>query len=633
MRLIRIEATDFCLLGHIELVLGAQGLVWVGGINKDSDSATSNGSGKSTLLKAIAWGWYGESIDGKDGDEVIRSGTKCATVKEWFEDGEDEWCVTRTRRKGQPRVALRRVGDEKDWDGSRKDIQAKLDAIMGLDFQAFRNTVLYGQNDHKRFTAPATSDAERKALLHGILRTSILGKCYEWAKAEHLKLKREADGLENEIGELQAKVGEYDIDALEQQQSEWGDKVAARVRTIAQEARALLESAKKVSGKSSDSAQKQQELAEFAEPEVDAAEKVQQRAFAARGEAGEVVTACERTLNEAELACDQVDTELKRLGKDKCPTCTTPLDEGVAAEYITLLRGERNVKQAIYDAAERAVTAAKDQRAASGRVYDHADDVLGKERNKAHQRDELAAEVAALEAEAAKAEGLVQQAKDKAAEAREAQEAPNPYTEQLEAAREKVAGYKRDIKAKRKELGGANTERAHYQFWVRGFSNQGLPSFVLDSVMPYLTDRTNHYLGILADGDITMSFSTQRELKSAKGEMRDEIHIGWEIEGVSEYPPSGGQLKKMEIATDLALMDMVATREGAHPDILMLDEILDGLDKEGRTRVTHLLHELRKTRETILVISHDDSIAESFEKAIILVKADGATNLEVRMAA
>ena len=164
---------------------------------------------------------------------------------------------------------------------------------------------------------------------------------------------------------------------------------------------------------------------------------------------------------------------------------------------------------------------------------------------------------------------------------------------------------------------------------MRGFSNQGLPSFLLDSVMPFITERANHYLETLSDGDIKVNFSTQREMKSSKGEFKDEIDITWEIEGIEDYPPSGGQLKKMEIATDLALMDLVSTQEKAHVDLLALDEILDGLDDEGRQRIMVLLREIRSKRGSVFVISHESEVAEIFEKAIIVVKKDGVTSLQI----
>jgi DNA repair exonuclease SbcCD ATPase subunit len=179
--------------------------------------------------------------------------------------------------------------------------------------------------------------------------------------------------------------------------------------------------------------------------------------------------------------------------------------------------------------------------------------------------------------------------------------------------------------AKRTELSEA---MAYTHFWVRGFSPQGLPSFVLDAVMPFLTDRTNEYLETLADGDITMSVSTQRELKSQKDAVRDEISILWDIEGNQGVAKSGGQRTRMNLAMDLALMDLAASREGIQLDLLMIDEALDGLDKEGTARVVQLLQQLRKRRGSIFVISHSDDVSEAFEHGLVVVREDGVSRVE-----
>jgi len=163
---------------------------------------------------------------------------------------------------------------------------------------------------------------------------------------------------------------------------------------------------------------------------------------------------------------------------------------------------------------------------------------------------------------------------------------------------------------------------------VRGFGNEGLPSYILDSVVPYITERTNHYLGTLADGDISMRFDTQRALKSREG-VKDEITLWWCIEGNELVPPSGGQQRKMEIATDLALMDLVASREGTQLDLVLLDEVLDGLDREGRSRVIELLAELRRRRGSVFVISHESDLAEEFERVAVVTKRDGCARLEM----
>lgn len=628
MRLLSIEATDFCLFERIRVRLGKRGLVWVGGANKDSDSADSNGSGKSTLFKAIAWGLYGESIDGQDGDEVIRDGTKCATVVVVYSDGDDKWTLTRTRRRGQPRLELQREGDPEPWVGARGDIQGKINQAMGLDFHAFRNTVLYGQGDRQRFTDPTTKDADRKALLHGILRTDVLGVCHELAKAKALEIKRKIDDIDGNIARLRAKIGEHDLDALERQHSEWATNNSARAAILSKQAKDLVARAKVASEGLVNADELRKRLGAFEIPDVAALEKARSDANRARSEAREALDDARATVRSCEVEVTRLGKELDHLGSDRCPVCTSPLDSGAAAKYVGGLKEDKAEKETALSKAKKASATSERAFEASRGALESADNALSAARRCITERAELAAELARVEAEAGRAEGLLGEARTKAQQARDVQEAQNPHDQQLADARAKVARYRAEIKTLRTDLDALNQDRSHYAFWAKGFSGQGLPSFVLDSVMPYITERANHYLGILADGDISMSFGTQRELKSARGEMRDEINISWEIEGVREYAPSGGQLKKMEIATDLALMDLVATREGAHPDILMLDEILDGLDKEGRSRVTRLLHELRKTRETIFVISHDESIAEAFERSLLVVKDGGISRIE-----
>lgn len=65
MELYSISASNFGPYEKFELPLYKQGLIWVGGINNDTDAADSNGSGKSSIFKAITWGLYGETIDRK----------------------------------------------------------------------------------------------------------------------------------------------------------------------------------------------------------------------------------------------------------------------------------------------------------------------------------------------------------------------------------------------------------------------------------------------------------------------------------------------------------------------------------------------------------------------------------------
>lgn len=628
MRILGIDAKDFCSFPGLVLDLHEQGLVWIGGENKDSDAADSNGSGKSNIFKAIGWGLFGEAIDGHDGDEVIRDGCKMSKVCLHMEDHSGTWTVKRERRKAQPRLVLVKP-DGEDWQGSRKETQAKINEMIGMDFHAFRNTVLYGQGERKRFTDPAVKDSERKVMLHNILRTSILKACHKLASDKNLKVKKQQAELESEIGTLKARVGEHDLEGLKRKRDDFNDRKRSQALRLAGEARDYVSKAKACQGQASEAEQLRQQADQRAaavdipllQAELKALESDSEAAFDAGVEA-------QRCIDKFQSLLIHIEERLALLEGDKCSQCSAPLSKGApaklikdlaqeAAQHRAYIESKRHELKRITRVSATARTAVLDKR----REITEASDEMDETRDLRHRADKLMAE-------SNRAREYAELARSKASEAAEARDAENPHTAAYDAAKAKVDKYRKAIAEKQSELKTLAEKRSLLEFWVRGFSDHGLPSFILDSVMPYITERSNHYLEILSDGDISMEFSTQRELKSSKGEMRDEIDISWFIEGKQGYPPSGGQLKKMEIATDLALMDLVATREGAHINMLMLDEVLDGLDKEGRTRVVRLLHELRKARGTILVVSHDSDVADAFEKAIMVVMEGGESVLK-----
>lgn len=627
MKITKIHASNFCLFESIEFDLYGQGLVWIGGENKDSDSATSNGSGKSTLFKAIVWGLYGESIDGNSGDEVIRNGATAACVTLFLEISNERWIVSRTRRKGQPRLSLIREGDKEPWSGSRQLLQSKIESMIGLDFKAFSNTVYYGQGDRKRFVDRSTSDAERKSICSSIIGTEIISTCREIVRKNALKFKRETEALNLSLAELRGSIEENNSNEIEKQFDEWERDRQKKVAKLADLAKSYVEKARSSSQRDK-LAQAKSKLNSLPllnsslaknnrEIESDRLKKLTE-------ESDQLSLERKSICMSINVVRDQVDAFH---GKSECPLCRTPVESDSVRTHIESLEKELTSLEDQREAICKSELIWKSKILKQKEILSKAKDHEEQQIAIAGERLKINSEIEKLSFEINRAGEYASEAKRIATEALELRDSENPHLKILRSSKEKLKACTRRVRELKKERSSVSKALAHYQFWVKGFSNQGLPSFLLDSVMPYITERTNYYLEILTDGDITMSFSSQLELKSSK-ELRDKIGITWEIEGVSDYAPSGGQLKKMEIATDLALMDLVAVKEGNHPDILLLDEVLDGLDEEGRNRVSKLLHELRKTKSSIFVISHDDSICESFEKSLLVTKNNGVSCLE-----
>lgn len=627
MSMVSIEAEDFCSYQTLKLKLRKRGLVWVGGENEDTAAATSNGSGKTTLFKAIGWAAYGKTVDGKDGDEVIRFGQKCAKTTLRFADG---YTVVRERRKASPKLYMWQ--GEEEIKGSKDELQARIDSLMGQDWQTFRNISLYGQRDNQRFIHPDTPDKERKDVLHRILRTGIYAGAHSWIKEESLKQKRAIDALQVEVDKALARLEEYDLEDLERQRDEWEESRKRRSANHKAQARKFLDAAKEMLEGAANLPELEATLAALVskqaavkalERDIEALESAEEIAVGALASAHTKSVGAAALVSTLEKQRAKLDTD-----DGTCPLCSGDMSVGGAAEHLAELDAqlakEKKALTKLQEAERVATVGAK-----------AAEELLGKRRKELKVLRVELEELPDAQASVSNAKRAAERAAEQKAQARDALDLvksvnaePNPLNEQITRARERIEKATATAEASKKAVKEATYQRAHYEFWVKGYSPSGCPSFALDAVMPLITERANHYLATLADGDITLNFSTQRELKSAKGEFRDEIGIEWEIEGVPGYEPSGGQWKKMEVATNFALMDLASAQEGAKSDILLLDEVFDGLDAEGVDRVGILLQKLRVERSTIMVVSHAPNMQEWFERALMVKKYDGISTVE-----
>jgi DNA repair exonuclease SbcCD ATPase subunit len=626
-----LRAWDFCGYAELTLPLAKQGLVWIAGDNRDTRAADSNGSGKTTLFKALTWVIFGKTIDGDrnndPGDKVIRHGAKRALVELDLDDG---WMIRRERKRGSPRLALIQP-DGAPWEGGgRAEVQSKIHELVGMDFDAFRNTRLYGQNDTARWASPHVTDAQRKDMLHKLLRSEVLGVCLGLARKRATEARKQSADLEAKAAQLRARLADIDLDRLRRRARAWDDERAERAEALLAEARRLKAEASEAGERATEVTTLRQQLTE-ANAELSA---LQAAAEAPEGAADaralrRQLDAAENHLRDAKAVVRDIERDLEALTGDRCGVCDAPLGEGAPARKIARLREMKAEASA-------AVKAAEGKRAVADKLVRKAEDEAAARAEAQRRASGKAVAVAVLERSlrtaenaAERARGVVARAKDKLDAYKAVLAETNPHEAGVAEAEARSTDIQAQLDAMSGDREAAATDAAMADFWVRGFGPQGLPSFILDSVMPYLTERANHYLETLADGDILMEFTTQRELKSDKGALRDEIAINWTIEGIAGYPPSGGQQRKMEVATDLALMDLAEAREGSGASLFMADEILDGLDAEGTERVMALLQEMRSRRSTVFVISHASSMHELFERQFTVVKEDGVSRLEI----
>lgn len=632
----RVRAIDFKVLERADLDLADRGLVLVQGVNQDTDAATSNGAGKTTVFSAISWCLFGEVVgSGRLAEEVIRLGAERALVSVTFADDRHEYVVTRKRTPKTSSLELTTDGAQTNGR-TQGDTEARIREILGLDWQAFRNTVLHGQGDHERFADRSVGDTERKAILKRILRLERFDVALEQVRTARKELTREGAAAKLEAARLEGARSQATstLARLERLSSEWRERQARRIRDLEAELAATAE----VDPRDRKLVAQLPRLRELEAGLKDAvargSEVLRARATAdvevSRRDSARTTAGLNRNRLTAELerAIAELEKTRKTVAARECPTCGHTLEED-----------NRRIAQHVAERTRKVEALELDLQRAEGALQ------AAVEAHTAAEEERRGAEAAAVEARAwsEKAEKirlLLADAKTAEVRLRMIDERRAVQTRELAAARVETdpnavevarasarAGEIVDEERKNEEtIASLDRRDAPLKFWETAFSNRGLPSLALDLVAPMISAAANRYLQVLADGDLAVEVSTTTDLKG--GTTREAIDLRFVVEGAPGVEPSGGQWRKFGLAVDLALMDLVAAREGAQIDLLLLDEVLDGLDVEGRARVVALLRVLRETRSSVFVVSHDEGVSEAFETVVTVTKRGGSATVE-----
>lgn len=122
-------------------------------------------------------------------------------------------------------------------------------------------------------------------------------------------------------------------------------------------------------------------------------------------------------------------------------------------------------------------------------------------------------------------------------------------------------------------------------------------------------------------------FESAREL--ADGKIKEEINAILSVDGEEDIPVkclSGGEGTSIEIATDLAFLDMVESRVKIGTDFFFLDEPFNGLDSTNSLPIIDLLKSL-DTNKKIIVVDHNPEVKEVITDRILVERIGTESNI------
>jgi DNA repair exonuclease SbcCD ATPase subunit len=640
MKIQLLEIENFLAISEARIELADRGLLLIQGENKDDTSATSNGSGKSSIVDAICWALYGTTARGESGDSVVNDTTKKNTrvALTLTEEGKDGYYVIQRHRKHKTGKNSLLVGYAEDVavtpkdisKGTDKETQQVVDTVIGCSLDVFRAAIYAGQESMPDL--PGMTDKQLKLLLEEAAGTEVLAAGYTEAlrrKQAIADAKTLAEGklytarqalalTTNELMTAEAAVAVFETSRPARAKTILTSAIQSRVEAEKELAACL--DATTFAAYENESAQIDAELASY-------------KALAALAD-GYAATLSKLKAQQAGLARDVANAETTRdsrvkvlanikhmVGKD-CNECGRPH----TAEDIKKL-AEAQAKQA--SAAVEALKTAKSNLAALDAHVEAAqklaDDARAALPDVSAQTTRRATLDSALREHAAHKAGFDHHSKvaeQYRAEAKSKLTESNPHkatalrlSEQVSSAASLVKDREREVE----EIGG-NLEIALQTAEV--FGPAGVRAHILDTVTPFLNDRTRDYLATLSDGNIGAVWTTLAT--TAKGELREKfnIEVSNDKGGKSFGLISGGEKRKVRLACAMALQDLVAARATKPIGLFLADEIDDAMDDAGLERLMTVLNTKAKERGTVMVISHN-SLSDWISQVITVTKSGG----------
>lgn len=600
----------------------------------------NNGVGKSTIFNAILWAEYNGNL--KKGIETWEDrrpeswrGTRVVVDRT---DGEFDYRVARhlnfkgttSGLKGGSKLMVfkKPVSDTKFTDkhllGSglhKADMQKLIEEQLGIDEKTFLNSILFGQ---RMLSLIKVKDAEKRKLFEELFDVGFVDIAKQVAQERKDVLVTKITEYENGMRNLQGNIEKINLDIREYERIL--EDFNTNHQTQLEDAENRL---KTIDGRISELTKKIKDdeisLNKYSFGAVNSlGAELQELEKEKRVLLGEISTLdrqvrkFEDEIKNSQLKESKGETDIKNVAT-VCPTCKQDLPESKIKEVKTNLRKMIKTEQTVRKTLE------KDKEKVLKdlvRLQESVKEFDSKIENKQDELNKAQAGVSkAYDLKASIKAGkntLEQLQRDKKLFESQLEKIKNTNPPKLnikEKEEEKKQSEKRIIELSSEiEKDGEVIE--HIEWWIKkGFGSNGLKSFVFNSMLQELNKYAFNYASRLGFG---VKFAV--EMDKVSKPFKTMIYEGDFIRDYEDL--SGGQQQRVDIVIAFAMHDLIS--RGTNINILVLDELFEGLDNQGIEVAFDLIRQKSKDK-AVYIISHSD-IVDSLNAKTIWVDWDDMKN-------
>ena len=638
MNLLSVSLENFLIISSAKIDLQNRGLVRIAGENSDDSTSISNGSGKSSLIEGVYWALFGDTLRNlKSSDNVVNRnvGKNCSVTLE-FEEGSNRYRVERYRKHSKKKNNLYLYINDVDSRGKdNRETQEYIEDLIGMDKTSFSNAIVFGQGHSKnlkRFSE--MTDSEKKATLEKVLSLEVFGEAHTKVKERLATLETDAllkkqswESLKSRAQELSSRKSEVmgSRDTFESRRE-------SRIAVVFGERDQLLLSIESL----------EQDLAiqegnHTPVPELEST--IQECNTLLEAEAAELESLKDKVSEEktkitvtirsilSDIERDQAKWNKLSDGSDageQCEYCASVISSATIANEKDGLEFEISDRKRTLDHLKEDIEkVSKEYDSAKLGIVENIDsikEIIDSCRGRINESHSVQRKIDSILSEIKHSTDKITRL-DKQQKEIELEE--NPWVDVLAGVDDDIEKLKVEKDELKDSFGDFEEKLAQLTFWRTAFSRQGIRSYLLDKIVPFLNERVAHYLNILTDGGITAKFSTVKQL--ASGEYRENFNLEVINRHASESYEgnSGGEKRRIDLAVALAFNDFLASRSGKRFNILLLDEVFEGIDAEGLYYVIKVLEDLARRKSSVFVITHRDELKSYFSDEILIRRESG----------
>ena len=574
LKFLNINIEGFQSIGKANIDFNNLGTCFIKGINNYDSKTKSNGSGKSSLLTSIYWAIYGRTPSGI-GNDVVNKFYKngcCVELKINIDDV--IYVIRRTLNHVKYKSILTVIKDEEDISGRNKsDTDKIIQDLFKIDEDVFSQMIFLSQGFSNRFAV--YSPKARRELLEtlfsiddhvNVLIDSLKNK-ESICKSDINSTNNEFIKINTEIQIHTCKNNEYssNIHNIDVQLS----SLLAIECNITKEEIEILEN----------------KLQELNDKKSILSDKISNNTYELLQIKGD--------LSNLEKSLSKKRSEKNDLSSNKiCPTCGTILEDRENNEHIKNHLQEidadiLNIELKIEDL--------------KGQLTDKTE-IIDKMKSKLCSFDESINDVIYD----IKCKNNQYRAKiEKDAKLKSLEDKKIEYYKQIEENNTLISELNTTLNSKKDFLTKKEYELSILQHSLR-LSNNQFKTYLLDNVIETLNKKLK-----------ALSISLfENEIISICGDSKLDIIVG---EKTYEQL-SGGEQRKTDVAIILAQRYLAQQMNSISSNILICDEIFDGLDDVSFGIILELLSDEINDVESTFIISHRDINEIPFDNIITVTK-------------